>query len=314
MLARSPRLRRLARSAATARTLRGVTAARCNDVTLEYEVDGSPDGEPLLLVMGLGAQLTDWPQGFVDLLVGEGFRVIRFDNRDAGLSSGFDWEPPSMTKVAAMMVARRRPRAGYLLRDMALDAVALLDALSIDRAHVAGVSMGGMIAQTMAIWHPTRVSSLTSIMSSTGDGRNGRPSRRVLAQAPRFPQPTRENAVDRAVEMYRLIGGAEQQIDEYREMAAASVARAFRPEGVGRQLAAIMASPDRTLELSGVTAPTLVVHGLADPLVTPSGGIATAKAVPGSRLVMFPEMGHDLPRERWPEIVAAVRANAEQAR
>lgn len=285
----------------------------CNDVSLEFDVRGPQSGEPLLLVMGLGAQLTDWPDGFVDLLVDEGFRVIRFDNRDAGLSSGFDWEPTSIAKAAALTITRRKPKAGYLLDDMAADAVGLLDALDLPEVHVVGASMGGMIAQTLAIEHPGRVRSLTSVMSTTGDGKSGRPSPKLLAKAARLPKPTRENAVDRAVEMYRLVGGVD--IDEvvFRKRAEANVARAFRPDGTGRQLTAIMASPDRTPGLASVTAPTLVLHGLADPLVRPSGGMATAAAIPDSRLVMYPEMGHDLPQRRWPEMVAAIRRNAERA-
>ncbi|CAN5554739.1 alpha/beta hydrolase [soil metagenome] len=290
-----------------------MASATANGITIEYDVRGHDDGEPLLLVMGLGGQLTDWPSEFVDLLVDEGYRVIRLDNRDAGLSTGFDWEPPSMAKVALMMATHVKPKAGYLLRDMADDAAGLLDALGIESAHVVGASMGGMIAQHLAIDHPAKVKSLTSVMSTTGSRKHGKPERRLLAKAARLPEPSRENALERAVEMFRLVSGRDFDEAEFRSLTEANIERSYRPEGTGRQMIAIMASPDRTEALGKVTAPTLVVHGLADPLVRPSGGIATARAVPGSRLVMYPEMGHDLPRERWTEVVTAISLLAERA-
>jgi pimeloyl-ACP methyl ester carboxylesterase len=287
--------------------------ATANGITIEYDVRGDESGEPLLLVMGLGGQLTDWNEDLVDLLVAEGFRVIRLDNRDAGLSTGFDWEPPSLAKTAVMMVTHIKPKAGYLLRDMADDAAGLLDALGIESAHVVGASMGGMIAQHLAIDHPAKVKSLTSVMSTTGSRKHGKPERRLLAKAARLPEPTRDNAVERAIEMFRLVAGNDFDETEFRSLAEANIERSYRPEGTGRQMTAIMASPDRTRALGRVKAPTLVVHGLADPLVRPSGGIATAKAIPGSRLVMYPEMGHDLPRSRWPEVVTAISLNAGRA-
>jgi pimeloyl-ACP methyl ester carboxylesterase len=291
----------------------GMAQANVNGITIEYDMRGDESGEPLLLVMGLGGQLTDWNEDLVDLLVAEGFRVIRFDNRDAGLSTGFDWEPPSLAKVAVMMVTPVRPKAGYLLRDMADDAAGLLDALGIESAHVVGASMGGMIAQHLAIDHPAKVKSLTSVMSTTGSRKHGKPERRLLAKAARLPEPSRENAVERAVQMFRLVAGENFDESEFRSLAEANIERSYRPEGVGRQMAAIMASPDRTRALRRVKAPTLVLHGLEDPLVRPSGGIATAKAIPGSRLVMYSGMGHDLPRSRWPEVVAAISLLAERA-
>jgi pimeloyl-ACP methyl ester carboxylesterase len=291
----------------------GMAQANANGITIEYDVRGDESGEPLLLVMGLGGQLTDWNEDLVDLLVAEGFRVIRLDNRDAGLSTGFDWEPPPLAKVAVMMVTHIKPKAGYLLRDMADDAAGLLDALGIESAHVVGASMGGMIAQHLAIDHPAKVKTLTSVMSTTGSRKHGTPERRLLAKAARLPEPSRENAVERAVQMFRLVAGNNFDETEFRSLAQANIERSYRPEGVGRQMAAIMASPDRTGALRRVKAPTLVLHGLDDPLVRPSGGIATAKAIPGSRLVMYPGMGHDLPRSRWPEVVAAISLLAERA-
>lgn len=289
-----------------------MASVQANGITIEYEERG--DGEPLLLVMGLGGQLVDWPDGFVDLLVEQGFRVIQFDNRDSGLSTEFDWEPPTVARMAALMAARRRPKAGYLLRDMADDAVGLLDVLGIDSAHVLGMSMGGMIAQTVAIHHPTRTRSLTSIMSNTGDRRRGGVEARLLAKIARMPPPTPETAVDRSVAMFTLISGPEFDVEDFRPRAERAVARSFRPMGTARQMTAIMASPNRTGALRHVTAPTLVIHGLVDPLVKPSGGIATAKAVPGSRLLMFPDMGHDLPQKRWPEMIDEIARNAARAR
>jgi pimeloyl-ACP methyl ester carboxylesterase len=288
-----------------------MASIEANGITIEYDVRG--EGEPLLLVMGLGAQLIDWPDDFVDLLVGEGFQVVRFDNRDAGLSTEDDWIPPSRARSAAALLARRRPRAGYLIADMAADAAGLLRGLDVGPAHIVGASMGGMIAQTIAIEHPDCVKSLTSIMSNTGNNRHGLPKRRVLIKLSRLAPPTIETAEESSLGVYRLVAGPEADDELFRKQARASLERSFRPMGVLRQTAAIVASPDRTPGLQQVRVPTLVVHGLADPLVKPSGGIATARAIPGSRLLMFPEMGHDMPRARWPEMVTAIAQNAARA-
>ena len=288
-----------------------MAAIEANGITIEYDVRG--EGEPLLLVMGLSGQLIDWPDEFVELLVAQGFQVIRFDNRDVGLSTEFDWVPPSWTRSAAALLARRRPKAGYLIADMAADAAGLLGALGTGPAHIVGASMGGMIAQTVAINHPDRSRTLTSIMSNTGNNRHGLPHRRVLVKLARLIAPTIEDAEESALTVYRLISGPDADEELFRQQARASLERSFRPMGVLRQTAAIVASPDRTPGLRRVRVPTLVIHGLADPLVRPSGGIATARAIPGSRPLMFPEMGHDLPRARWPEIVAAIRQNASRS-
>ena len=287
-----------------------MASIEANGITIEYDVRG--EGEPLLLVMGLGAQLIDWPADFVDLLVAEGFQVIRFDNRDAGLSTEFDWIPPSRARSAAALLARRRPKAGYLVADMADDAAALLAVLGVGPAHVVGVSMGGMIAQTMAIEHPDSVRSLTSIMSNTGNNRHGLPHRRVLFKLSRLSPPTIEDAEESTLTMFRLVAGPAADEELFRQLARASLERSFRPMGVLRQTAAIVASPDRTPGLRQIGVPALVIHGLSDPLVRPSGGIATARAIPGSRLLMFPEMGHDMPRMRWPEMVTAIGQNASR--
>jgi pimeloyl-ACP methyl ester carboxylesterase len=290
----------------------GVASVQANDITIEYEMFGA--GDPLLLIMGLGEQMTTWPDEFLGLLVEAGFRVIRFDNRDIGLSSESTWEPPSPVRAVASRIIRRTPDAAYHLSDMAADATGLLDALGLDVAHVAGVSMGGMIAQTMAIEHPSRVRSLTSIMSNTGDGTHGVVAPSLLPKLARLTRTvSREDAVERSVEVNALISGPHYDPDERRALAERNVARSFRPDAVARQTAAIMASPDRTEALADVEVPTLVVHGLLDQLVKPSGGIATAKAVPGSRLIMYPDMAHDLPRPRWTELVGEIRRNADRA-
>jgi pimeloyl-ACP methyl ester carboxylesterase len=282
-----------------------MASVEANGITIEYDVQGS--GEPLLLVMGLGGQMIDWPDGFVALLA-ERFRVIRFDNRDSGLSTEFTSAPPSKSDLVKAVVLRRRLHAEYHLSDMARDAVALLDALAIDRAHVAGISMGGMISQTIAIEHPDRVRSLTSIMSTTGNLRVGQPKLGILIESLRRPVPPAELAVDQGVAFFRKICGPTFDHAEFRQMAERSVARSYRPIGTARQTAAIIASPDRTDGLRRLRMPALVIHGLLDPLVRPSGGVATAKAIPGARLVMFNDMAHDLPPTRWQEIVNEIMA------
>ncbi|WP_420453397.1 alpha/beta fold hydrolase [Ilumatobacter sp.] len=282
-----------------------------NGITIEYEQHGS--GDPLLLVMGLGGQLTDWPEGFVEMLVAAGFRVTVFDNRDIGLSSETDWEPPKQVRAVVGSFAKRPPRSEYTVVDMAADAAGLLEALGIGSAHVVGMSMGGMIAQQLTIDRPELVRSLTSIMSHPGDGRSGRIAGTVMARLARLREPTPETAPDRAVQSFLLWSGPHYDPVEHRARAARNVERSFRPVGTRRQTTAIMASPDRTPGLGEVTVPTLVVHGLLDRLVKPSGGIATAAAVAHSRLVMFPDMGHDLPAPRWGEIVDEIRRNADRA-
>ena len=196
---------------------------------------------------------------------------------------------------------------------MAADAAGLLEALGIESAHVVGMSMGGMIGQQLTIDHPAKVRSLTSIMSNTGDGKNGRATVKVMRKIARMEPPTRETAAQRSVDNFLLFSGPHFDPEGHLLKAKISVERSFRPAGTARQTAAIMASADRTPGLAGVAAPTLVVHGLVDTLVKPSGGIATAKAVPGSRLVMYPDMGHDLPRPRWAEMIAEIRQNADRA-
>jgi pimeloyl-ACP methyl ester carboxylesterase len=286
--------------------------AEANGVTLEYDIRG--EGEPLLLVMGLGEQLIGWPDEFVDLFVDEGFKVIRFDNRDIGLSTQGTWTPPKFAKTLTAMIARRPLKdVGYTVVDMADDAAGLLDALGIESAHVVGVSMGGMIVQELAINHPTRVRSMCSIMSNVGDRKSGGAKASLLKKLVRRPASTRENAVYESVRLFGLVSGPHFDADEHRVRAVAAVERSFTPDGFDRQAAAIAGTRDRTELLGAVTAPTLVIHGLVDPLVKPSGGVATAMAIPGSRLLALPDMAHDLPQPRLHEIRDAILANIRRA-
>ncbi|MGK0225566.1 MAG: pimeloyl-ACP methyl ester carboxylesterase [Thermoproteota archaeon] len=283
-----------------------------NGVTIEYEVCGT--GEPMLFVMGLGGQLTEWPDDFVQLFVDRGFQVIRFDNRDIGLSTQTDWEPPSRGKIIRSLITRRPLKdVGYTVRDMADDAAGLLDSLGISSCHVMGVSMGGMISQELAICHPAKVRSLCSIMSNTGDRKNGGIARTLIAKFARQQPATRENAVEVAVDTFAAISGPHFDADEYRLVAESAVARSFAPAGMARQTAAIAGSRDRTALLGSISVPTLVVHGLIDQLVQPSGGIATTKAIPAARLLAFADMAHDLPRTRWHEMCDEIIRNAERA-
>lgn len=282
-------------------------------------IDGNPicferrgSGPDLMAIMGLAGQMTDWPQGFIDQLAAH-FTVTLLDNRDSGLSFHTAAESPPRWAYVKAALTRTPIDFAYTVGDMANDAAGLLTHLGIEKTHVMGMSMGGMIAQSLAIDHPDRVQSLTSIMSNTGDMRAGRANVRVLAKLARMDPPTRENAVQYTAEQFRLFAGSSWDEAEHRRRSQASVDRAFDPAGTDRQLAAIGASPDRTAALKNVTVPTLVIHGLQDKLVQPSGGMATATAVPGSQLLMFPDMGHDLPATRWEDMTSAIFDNARAA-
>ena len=295
-----------------------MTSAQIGDVLIEYVVDGPDDGEPMLLIMGMGAQLVAWPEDFVAMLVERGFRLIRYDNRDQGLSSFTDAPAPTRGDIARGLAARRLARSDYTIADLAADAAGLLEHLGIGSAHVVGASMGGMIAQELTASRPEMVRSLCSIMSNTGHRRHGRTSARLLPALVRQiranPPTTRDEAIAASVEAFRVIAGRDFDADEMRLMAQAHVERgAVTSVSRDRQLNAINASPDRTARLRTITAPTLVIHGLRDRLVLPSGGVATARAVPGSRLLMFPEMGHDLPRGRRAEMAEAITQNARRS-
>jgi pimeloyl-ACP methyl ester carboxylesterase len=282
------------------------------ELELCFERFGDPADPAMLLVMGLGTQMLGWHEEFCAALADRGFHVIRFDNRDIGRSSNLrDLPVPSLRQL----ITRDKRAAGYSLSDMAADAVGLLDHLGIDRAHVVGASMGGMIAQTIAIEHPDRVLSLVSIMSNTGSRLTGQPSPRVL---PVFLSPTprgRDAYVERLVSLFGLIGspGFERDQDEMRRDFGRAYDRGVNPAGNARQLAAIQTSGNRSAALRRVTAPTLVIHGTKDRLVGPSGGKATAKAIPDARLLLVEGMGHDLPRGAWPQIIEAIADNAARA-
>jgi pimeloyl-ACP methyl ester carboxylesterase len=289
--------------------------ARANGIDLYYEVTGH--GRPLVLVMGIGAQLVAWPQGFIDLLVAHDFQVILFDNRDVGLSQKIDdaGRPPPVRTAMARAMFGLPIDAPYSLVDMADDVAGLLDHLGLDDAHVAGVSLGGMVAQTLAITHPGRLRTLTSIMSHTGDRFTGIGSPRalqaLLGPAPRNPA----EAGERAVNFTRICGSTGFPIDEddIRRRAAAAYERCFYPRGFVRQFLATLATGSRTAALRFVRTPTLVMHGSADTLLPPRGGRATARAIPGARFQLIEGMGHDLPRGAWPILADAIAEHARSA-
>jgi pimeloyl-ACP methyl ester carboxylesterase len=282
------------------------------DVELCYETFGNPADPAVLLIMGLGTQMIGWHEDFCRELVERGFLVIRYDNRDSGRSTHFDSVRPP---TPGQFVSRRIRRPAYTLTDMAADAAGLLDALGIEAAHVVGASMGGMIAQTLAVQHPERVLSLTSIMSNTGSRWSGQAALRLWPYFLRRPKAGKEAFVERIVQVFHLIGSPGFPHDDpwLREMASLSFDRGADAASTARQLGGILASGNRTTSLRRITAPTLVIHGTADHLVKPSGGRATARAIPGARLLMIEGMGHDLPRGAWPQIIDGIVENAARA-
>jgi len=285
--------------------------ASVGELELVYETIGDPGDPALLLVMGLGMQLIHWDRGLCDLLAARGFHVIRFDNRDAGLSTRINAPVPNVMRLMAGLPTR----VPYLLHDMAADSFGLLDELGIERAHVAGVSMGGMIAQTMAIRRPERVLSLASMLSTPGDRRVGTPKLRVWSVLMRRAPRERDAYIEYFVRVFRMIGSPAYPIEaeRSRELAAATYDRSHDPAGTARQLGAILASGSRSAELAQLDVPTVVVHGESDPLVPLRAGRATANAIPRAELVTFPGMGHNLPQELWPRFVEAIAKNAERA-
>jgi pimeloyl-ACP methyl ester carboxylesterase len=290
----------------------GIQRARVGDLDLAYETFGDAGDPPVLLVMGLATQMIGWPDDFCAGLAARGHFVVRFDNRDIGLSTHL--HSAGAADVLAVL-AGDTSSVPYALADLADDTVGLLDALGLDAVHVVGASMGGMIAQLVALRHPGRVRSLTSIMSTTGDPTVGGPSEAALAVLLAPPAGDREGAVRRVVDTYRVIGSPGFEFDEssVRDRAGLSFDRAYDPAGVARQLGAVLTTPDRTRDLEAVSVPTLVIHGSADTLVNVSGGRATAAAVPGAELLVVEGMGHDLPREVWPEITDRVCALIDRA-
>lgn len=286
---------------------------RSNGIELCYETFGADSADPLVLIMGLGAQMIHWDDEFCEQLAARGFRVIRFDNRDIGKSTRLK----GGKKLGAMEMIKLRlfgiPVASvYTLRDMATDVIGLLDALHIKSAHIVGASMGGMIAQEMAITFPERVKSLTSIMSTTGDRKLPPPTREATAMLMAAPPTTRDEFIVRFSQTWNLLRAGSFPEDEARDRSRAerTYARGLNPAGVNRQLRAILAAGSRKDRLKAVKAPTLVIHGDVDPLVRPEAGRATAAAIPGAKLLMVKGMGHALPIPLWPEIIGAIADHA----
>jgi pimeloyl-ACP methyl ester carboxylesterase len=290
--------------------------ARANGIDICYEIFGDPAAPPLLLIMGLGAQMVIWDDAFCERLAARGFRVIRFDNRDIGqsgkLHGGRRLTPFELLKLRFFHIPVAAP---YRLLDMARDTVGLMDALDIKSAHLVGASMGGMIAQEIALSFPQRVRSLTSIMSTTGNPRIPPPSREVamLLMAP--PPKTKDEYIERFQKTWKALRVGSFPEDEARDVALAErcFARGLNPAGVGRQLRAILASGSRKPRLHLVTAPTLVIHGKVDPLVHPTAGKDTAESIPNAKLLMIEGMGHAIPIPMWPQIIGAIAEHAHVA-
>jgi pimeloyl-ACP methyl ester carboxylesterase len=283
-----------------------------NPVAIEHETFGEPTKSPVLLIMGLGGQLIHWDEAFCRLLAGLGRYVIRFDNRDAGLSTKLDELPAPDTRQA--ILARLQGRslcAPYTLNDMADDAVRLLDWLGIAKAHVVGTSMGGMIAQCMAIRHPTRLLSLISIMADTGEPAAPEPEAMIAFEP---PATERETYITQILRTLRALCGPGFALEEQgaRQVALNAFERGVHPAGFARQLAAIVASGSRKEALRSVLVPTLVIHGDADPLVPLAGGVETARAIPNAKLHIIRGMGHELPPAAWPEIIEAIGTHTER--
>ena len=282
-----------------------------NGIELCYQEMGDPDGEPLLLIMGLATQMIAWDEQFCGMLAERDFRVVRFDNRDIGRSTKI--RSQGVPNVLDLLVGRGKPE--YRLRDMADDTVGLMDHLGIDAAHLVGASMGGMIAQCTAIGHRDRVRSLCSIMSTTGSRRVGHPSYKTFGLLLGRPPREREAAIERVIKTFKTIGSPGYPFEEERVRAIAgrSFDRGHSQAGIARQLHAITASGDRTHQLRKLDLPAVVIHGKNDVLVNPSGGRATANAIPNARLKMIDGMGHDMPRALWPTFVEEISCNAARA-
>jgi pimeloyl-ACP methyl ester carboxylesterase len=292
-----------------------MTAVRTNAIDIEYEATGPRDGAPMVLIMGLGMQLTTWPDEFCHGLASRGFRVIRFDNRDAGLST----KMPSIgwlatTALLAGVTLRMPVRPPYRLDDMGRDTVGLMDALGIDRAHIVGASMGGMIAQIVAAEYPERVKSLVSLMSTSGDPSLPGPEPRVL-QALLRPRRDPERGITQTVDFLRLIGspGFPTADSELQAKVERAVRRSYRPDGWTRQFIAIQSSGSRARALRRIRAPTLIMHGADDPLIPLAAARHTAANIRGARLTIIPGWGHDLPAALIPRLVAEIADHCAEA-
>lgn len=286
--------------------------AHANGIDLDYDTFGDPSDPALVLIMGFSVQKIAWDEEFCEQLAGRGLFVVRFDNRDVGQSSKIEGGPPPNLAKA---LTGDTSSASYRLDDMAADTAGLLDAICVPAAHVVGASMGGMIAQCLAINHPDRVLSVCSIMSTTGNPQVGQPTPEAMGALLAPPPQTRDEAMQRSVEANKVIGSPAYPAGEakIRDRAGRAWDRGHDARGVARQLIAILASPDRTERLATLNMPALVIHGEADPLVGVSGGRATAEAIPGAELLVIPGMGHDLPPEVWPQVVDVIFANAARA-
>jgi pimeloyl-ACP methyl ester carboxylesterase len=281
---------------------------------LEYDTFGSPDDPTLLLVMGFTAQMTAWDDSFCRLLADGGYHVVRFDNRDCGLSTKLDGQTVDLGELmTAVFSGQPVPAVPYTLSDMAADAIGLLDHLGIERAHIMGASMGGMIVQTMAIEHPTRVRSMVSVMSMPGEPDVGQPAPEVAAVLLSPPATDRQGYIDDSPKW--MVWQSKKYRDEQKvkENAATSYDRSFYPEGGPRQMAAIYASGARTEALQQLDVPTLVIHGRDDTLITPSGGLRTAELIPGAHLLLVADMGHDMPEPLWPLFVDSIHGHLRRA-
>jgi pimeloyl-ACP methyl ester carboxylesterase len=294
-----------------------MSKATANGIQIEYETFGNRSSQPLLLIIGLGGQLIFWEDALCRDLAGRGYYVIRFDNRDAGLSTKFEEAGvPNLTEIIGKIMQGEKVKPPYTLEDMADDAAGLLHALGIQRAHVCGMSMGGMIAQTLAIRHPSRVLSLISIYSTTGNPELPQPKPEVVGLLIAPPPKEREACIKHQVGVFKAFAGPGFPFDEkwtYKIMGQA-YDRCFCPEGMARQLVAILAQGNRNPALASLKVPTLVIHGTQDPLVSVEGGKETAKAIPGAQLMLIDGMGHDLPHGgAWPRIVDAIAAHTLKA-
>ncbi|MFW2349824.1 alpha/beta fold hydrolase [Qipengyuania sp.] len=291
--------------------------ATANGIEIHYEEHGDPNAPPMLLIMGFGAQLTLWPDELVEALADHGFRVIRYDNRDIGLSHKFDGvKAPGLVKLTLLSKIGLKPKVPYTLADMADDGAGLLDALGIDKAHIVGASMGGMIAQHFAARHADKCLSLTSIFSTTGNPKLPPARPEAMKALVTRPSSTEEKVlVDHGVMLARTIGspGYPAEEERLRERTAASVRRSFYPEGPTRHLSAIVADGDRRPMLKGISVPTLVLHGEDDPLVPCEGGRDTAASIPGAKLKTIPGWGHDLPLELVDELAATIADHARES-
>jgi len=288
-----------------------------NGIQIEYETFGNPSDRPLLLIMGLGGQLIFWDDALCRDLAERGHYVIRFDNRDTGLSTKFDEAGvPDIVETIGKIMQGQEISIPYTLEDMADDTAGLLDALGIEKAHLCGISMGGMIAQTMAIRHPSRLLSMISIYSSTGNPELPRPKPEVMGFLIAIPPREREAFIKHMVGLFKAIAGHGFPFDEEwtRKIIAQGYDRCFYPQGMARQLVAILTQRNRKPALASVKVPTLVIHGTADPLVSVEGGKDTAEAIPGAQLMLIEGMGHDLPHGGgWPQIVEAITAHTLKA-